>query len=215
MPVLMLRRARFLLLMLGAMLAGAADAQVERFVAGVHYTVLPENPEFRPLQSSDGTPRVTEIFWYGCPHCYELDPMLNAWVGKQGDAISFARVPAVWNPISKHHARVFYAEQALGVYEEMHNLIFDSIHKERETLVEREAVAALFAKHGVGQEKFDAAFDSFSMDSTLRKTEAMVLALQLPGVPALVVDGKYLISGTDAVRSYETMLEVAEFLSRK
>lgn len=215
MPMLMLRRARVFMLLFAALIASAATAQVERFVAGTHYTVLPEKAQFRELQSGDALPRVTEIFWYGCPHCYELDPLLNAWVQQQGDKIHFARVPAVWNAITKQHAKVFYAEQALGVYQKMHTPIFDTIHQERNFLTDEKSVAALFARHGVEQQQFAAAFNSFSMDSTLRKTEAMVLALQLPAVPALVVDGQYLVSGTDKLRSYETMLEVVEFLLQK
>lgn len=218
MSVLKLRRARFLqLVVISALsLASSAYAQVERFVAGEHYTVLGDRTEFRPLQSTTSAPLITEVFWYGCPHCYEFDPMLDAWVAKQGDSIGFARAPAIWNAMTEHHAKVFYAEQALGVFDQLHKPIFDTIHQKHDFLTDEDDIAALFAEHGVPEDKFNAAFNSFSMDSTLRKNTAMMTALQLPGVPSMVVNGKYLVGyGTAAVPTQQKMLEVVDFLLQK
>ncbi|HTR00972.1 MAG TPA: thiol:disulfide interchange protein DsbA/DsbL [Candidatus Acidoferrum sp.] len=198
-----------------ALVFTSTQAQVERFVAGTHYLVVPDAPLLRELQPHGDKPEVTEIFWYGCPHCYEFDPLLTAWVQKQGETIAFSRLPLNTDPVTKNHARMFYTAQALGLGEKLHKAFFDTIHVQHNRLQNAAAVRQLFTDNGVSAAQFDGAFNGFAVDSQVRKDASMMLALQVPSVPCMVVNGRYLVHIDEAVPSHQAMLEVVEFLLHK
>lgn len=182
--------------------AGAAD-----YTEGRDYVRIDGEQRAEPGPDVE----VIEVFWYGCPHCYRMEPMVERWLAAHGDEVSFVRLPAMLNRAWRPHAKAFYTAKALGVAEKMHPVIFDAIHKDHKRLNTKEALADLFASHGVDRTAFNAAWDSFGVDTHLRRSEELVANYGLMGVPAFVVNGKY---WTDVRRAggYDEALKVVTHL---
>lgn len=150
---------------------------------------------------------VMELFWYGCIHCYQMDPILNEWVKKLPKDVYFKRVPAIPRPEWAPMARAFYAMEALGVSEKLHTAIFDAVHKEK-TLNPSDEKAILewvTLKSGLDRKKVEEAFNSFSMNASLNRAAQMFRAAGATGVPSLVIDGKYITSSTMAGGNNEAL----------
>lgn len=202
---------QFLAVLILAPLAFAALAQPARFVEGTHYTVLPTE-----VKTNDATKiEVVEVFWYGCAHCFRFEPLLDDWAAKAPADVDFVRFPGMWNELMKIHAQVFYAAEALDKIDVLHGPIFAAINVEGNRLQNEQQVAALFAKHGVTEEEFGRAFNSFSVRTKVNQAEAKMREYQVRSTPNMIVNGKYLISTGDAVRTQQEMLEVVDFLVNK
>src|SRR5690606_17094017 len=122
-----------------------------RFQLGVHYERLAPT---QPTSSSPDQVEVAEVFWYGCPHCYAFEPQLARWAEQRPEYVSFVRIPALWNPVLRTHARAFYTAEALGKLDEMHTALFTEIHENGNPLDTREALGAFFARFGVEAAEF-------------------------------------------------------------
>lgn len=208
--------ARQLLVLLYLTFSLAANAQVARFVEDVHYTVLPDIAYAKSLDHTTGKIDVMEVFWYGCPHCYAFDPLLESWAAKQAANISFSRSPLmVWSEINKSHARLYFAAKQLGKLEELHSVIFTEVQKNRNPLADEKSAAELFARHGISPADFAAAYNSFPVDTQLRKAESLQKEIRIPAVPVMIVNGKYLVGNNDGVRTQQEILQVVEFLVAK
>ena len=94
---------RTLLLSL-SLAAGFAQASTSAPVAGKDFEVM-KAPQ--PVSAPAGKVEVIEFFWYGCPHCYEFEPTIEAWVKKQGDKIDFKRIPVAFRDDFVPHSRLF------------------------------------------------------------------------------------------------------------
>lgn len=156
---------------------------------------------------------VLELFWYGCPHCYDLEPAINSWIASLPEGTKFRRMPAIFgNPLWEMHARAFYTAEALGVLDRVHEPMFDAIHKHRNRLDNEAAIAELFAQYGVDPAKFKSTFNSsLYVDSKVRRAKTLSKAYGINGVPALVINGKYR-TGADAAGGEKEMFEVADYL---
>lgn len=186
----------FLTLPLMACADDAAPAKVENpFEAGKHYTELAAP---QPTSVGDGMVEVTEVFWYGCPHCYHLEPVVEKWLENKPAKAEFVRMPAPLNKNWEKHARLYYTADALGVLDEVHSDVFAEIHVERNRLATESAAQAFFEKHGVSAGKFKAAYRSFGVDSQLAGTKQLVAGYKLRSVPTFVVAGKYVITASTA-----------------
>lgn len=192
-------------------LAASAHAQ-QRYIEGVHYRRIAEPAAAVALGAAESGRSVLEVFWYGCGHCYAFDPLLNDWVSRKDESVAFARSPMVWDDTTKQHARLFLTTQTLGLHADMHARIFDSIHQERNYLLDDSSTAALFAEFGVDAEAYAETAASFGVDAALRKTESAQRELAIPSVPALIVDGKWLVNTTKQVPTQQDMLDVADYL---
>jgi thiol:disulfide interchange protein DsbA len=171
--------------------------------------------ELKPPQAVEtaGKVEVIEFFWYRCPHCYALEPELEAWVKRLPRDVQFRRVPGILNEDWAVDARVFYSLEAIGEVERVHRQLFDAIHKQGGVRLRGDAfakwVADWLAKQKVDMAKYDAAFHSFSVESKLRRASQMASAYRLDGVPAMTVQGRYLVL---ANTSQKAMLATADFL---
>ncbi len=156
---------------------------------------------------------VTELFWYGCIHCYQMDPMLSDWVKKLPKDVYFKRMPAIPRPDWAPMARAFYAMETLGVAEKLHTAIFDAVHKERSLnpADEKAILQWLTLKSGLDRKKVEDAFNSFSMNASLNKAAQVFKASGATGVPTLMIDGKYITSSTMAGGNNEA-LQIADFI---
>ena len=167
-------------------------------------------PAPQPTSDPDRV-EVVEVFWYGCPHCNRFQPYLDAWTATLPDYVRFVRMPAIFNDLWDLHARAYYIAEALGVLDEIHHLIFAAIHGEGRSLASMEAIRDFFVAHGVAAADFDRHAKSFSVQSGLQRSLVMQSRYGLRGVPALIVNGRFLVSGTTA-GSYPNVLEVADAL---
>jgi protein dithiol oxidoreductase (disulfide-forming) len=173
-----------------------AKAPPSMFKEGVHYLRLsPTQPTF----VSPGQVEVVEAFWYGCPHCFALEPKLEAWRNNSEGArdkgrqsyVVFRRLPAGINDTAVVHARIFYAAEMLGKIEELHPLVFREIQLNANPLNTMDKAKAFFAAHGVSKGDFDKTFAKFEVESKLQNGQLMMRRYRLNSVPSFVVNGKF------------------------
>ena len=202
---------RFFLALALFALAFSAYGQGKAPKAGSQYLTLspPQNTE------TGNKIEVLEFFWYRCPHCYSLEPPLEAWVKKLPPDAQFRRLPAVFNEEWAIDARIFYALEALGEVDRLHRPLFDAIHRQGGVKQKGQAylkwVQDWLGKQKVDLAKFDAALRSFAVDSKLKRSFELARAYKLDGVPAIAVNGRYLVSAS-MVPDQSTMLSVTEYL---
>ena len=164
----------------------------------------------QPVQNADKI-EVIEFFWYGCPHCYHFEPAVAAWLKTKPSNVEFKRQPAIFSELWGKHAKVFFTAEALGVGEKVHADLFDAVQNKKLKLSTEEEVGKFFAEHGVKPEDFNAAYNSFAVDAKMRQAEAMGARYGVTGVPTLIVNGKYRVTGPSA-KSQDNMLPVANEL---
>lgn len=209
-----MNRRDFTTLGLGAALAGlvtpAAHAQGTP-VEGRDYVKLSQR---QPVQDPKRI-EVVEFFWYGCPHCNEFEPMLNAWLKKLPPDVVFRRVPVAFRdePFGAHQ-RIFYALEAMGQLEPMHRKVFFAIHNERKRLDKPEEIADFMQKNGVDAAKFMDLYKSFSVQTKARQAKVLAETYKIDGVPAMGVNGQYYTSGSLA-GSLDRALAVTDFLIQR
>ena len=141
---------------------------------------------------------VREIFWYGCPHCYVLEPGLTHWLKKLPANAQFVRTPATASPRWAIHAQAYYAFEALGAMEKLHGAFFKAVQEQPGAFNDENAIADFVAHHGIDRKKFTEAFNSFGVRLKLEKAKQVNQDLNINSVPTLVVDGRYLTSAAMA-----------------
>ncbi|MEP0071908.1 MAG: thiol:disulfide interchange protein DsbA/DsbL [Marinomonas sp.] len=168
-----------------------------------------------PVRTSDPSKvEVTEIFWYGCPHCNALEPFVNAWKKDLADDVNFKYLPAVFGRNWLAHAKAFYVADLLGIESKMRADIFNTIHVEHRSLNSEDALASFFEKYGVSEDEFRKQFDSFAVNSRLKQADAKIRAYGARGVPGIIVNGKYLVSAQTAGGN-QNIFDVVNFLIEK
>ena len=175
--------------------------------AAAGYTTL---PNALPIEIP-GKVEIAEFFWYGCIHCYNLEPTLDAWLPKLPADAYFRRIPAVFNERWAIDATIYYAFEALGVLDKLHRPLFDAIHKDRLKTDNPQALGEWLKKNGLDPQKFDATMKSFGVQSKTKRASQLTGASRIDGTPALMVQGRYTISSEQG-RSREGMLANAEQL---
>ncbi|MEX0942832.1 MAG: thiol:disulfide interchange protein DsbA/DsbL [Pseudomonadales bacterium] len=188
-------------------LASAADFEYEE---GTHYVELQV-----PIKTRNpGKIEVMEYFSYGCPHCYEFEPLLNNWKNGFGDDVEFKRTPAIWNRDYQVYAQTYYTAEALNVLEQSHAPLFQAIHGQRRRLNSPELMAQFFQEFGVDAIDFAKTYSSFGVRASVQQADARGRAFRASGVPALIINGKYRIEGGMAGNN-ANMLRIADFLIEK
>ena len=188
----------------------ALESQALNIEQGEGYeTIDPPQPTDDPSKVE-----VIEFFWYGCPHCYRFEPVLQKWVKSRPDYVNYIPQPTAFNATWAKHARAYYTAEALGVVDKMHEDFFNAIQIEKKRLDKEDALADFFVAHGISKKDFTDTYNSFLVEAKTRQAEAIPGRYGVNGVPALVVNGKYRISGTTA-KNYENMIKVMEFLIAK
>ncbi len=200
-----MKQVRFFSLFL-LMLLPFAVAQAE-FDEGIEYKRLSN-----PVPTEDpGRIEVVELFWYGCPHCYRAEPYVKRWLKKKPENVYFKHIPAVFNSKWAFHAKAFYTAEALGVMDKFHPAMFDAIQVQHRKMATPEELRKLFASLGVPEADFNKAFNSFMVDSRVRRATDLTRRYGISGVPSLVVDGKYVTDGPMA-NGHAGMFKVVDYL---
>jgi len=147
-------------------------------------------------QPTDGSGKieVIEFFWYGCPHCYAMEPSVNAWLKTKPADVEFKRIPAYagsWVPL----ASVYYTLEAMGKLEAMHAKVFDAIHKERLNLHSEKILDKFLADNGIDPAQYHAVEKSFSVVNKLNRDKQLTMLYQVDSVPRFFIAGRYVTSG--------------------
>jgi protein dithiol oxidoreductase (disulfide-forming) len=189
---------------------GAARVLAQRKVpqAGVEYRlVTPPLPPESKLRVE-----VIEFFWYGCPHCYAFEPIIEPWIKKLPPGVNFHRVPAAFNKAWVPHAMLYYSLEILGETERLHKTIFDAVQSQQQTLSNETAIADFLEKNGVPRAKFIEAYRSFTVQNNVLRGNELQKAYAIDGVPTMGVDGRFVTSATMVGNSHEAVLPVVDYL---
>ena len=151
----------------------------------------------QPTQSGDKI-EVVEIFWYGCPHCYSLEPYLDNWLKNKPADVEFRRIPGVLGRDWMAHARAYYTAEQLGILEQIHRPLFDAIHKDRQNIMNGKQLRDFFAEYGVDKDEFTRIFDSEEITGKIKEAFIAAQNYKVTGVPTIIVNGKYRTSASQA-----------------
>ncbi|MDO4699791.1 MAG: thiol:disulfide interchange protein DsbA/DsbL [Moraxella sp.] len=189
-----------------AFAVGLSTISHANFVEGKDYKVL-SNPE----KIAGDVIVVREFFWYGCPHCYTLEAHMQKWAKTRAKDVAFFRTPAAMNPVWEVSARGFYAAQLMGYEEKTHQALLDTIHKDNKRVDKsQQTLADWYASQGVDKNKFNSLYNSFAVTTKVERAKQGATRYQLTGVPAVVVHGKYVVSGEES-----KVTQVVDFLVNK
>jgi thiol:disulfide interchange protein DsbA len=209
------------LLGLAAAAFAAVPAMATEPQAGAQYLVL---PSVQPTDTGKKV-EVIEFFAYYCPHCYAFEPLLHAWVKKQGDNIVFKRVHVPGGASVLPQQRLFYTLDAMGLLDQYHQKVFDAIHQQHVRLSSDEQVFDWVAQNGIDRARFTDTYRSFGIQARLRRAAAMMDAYYVDRWPLVVIDGRFVTSpshagasapaGSTEAQQQETALQVMDFLVTK
>jgi len=182
-----------------------------QYKEGQHFSAL---TTAQGTSSSPGKIEVAEVFWYGCSHCYHLEPLLTDWVKKLPADVAFVRIPVMWNPTNEIHGRIYYTAEALGKLDQITPAMFKAIQVDNRPMTEEKDIQLLFEQNGVSAADFNKTFRSFSVENQLKRAKDLTVKYRVKGVPLLVIDGKYTTDGPE-IRSQQEMLAVTEELIQR
>ncbi|UYZ84568.1 thiol:disulfide interchange protein DsbA/DsbL [Entomomonas sp. E2T0] len=179
--------------------------------AGKEYTILPT-----PVPTSEPNKiEVTEVFWYGCPHCYDLEPIINKWSKNLPADVHFVRMPALFSKLWNIHGQLFITLDTLKVEDKLHSAVFESIRQRKNLLLTPEDMADFVAQHGVDKAKFLETYNSFGVQARMEKDKKVLNKYGITGVPAIIVNGKYRIDFNDNVAEPADLMRVTNYLIEK
>ena len=138
-----------------------SSASEDLFTEGVHYQ--PISPA-ASTKAGQAQVEVVELFWYGCPHCYDLEPFVEDWLETKPESVVFVRMPATLNPGWINHARTYYALESIGELERVHPLLFLAIHEQGRRLRDTRSITRFLAQQGVDKDKFLQAYESLEVE---------------------------------------------------
>ncbi|HYX63113.1 MAG TPA: thiol:disulfide interchange protein DsbA/DsbL [Burkholderiales bacterium] len=188
-------------------LATAASAQ-----GTPQYTEL--NPP-QPTVTEDGNKiEVVEFFWYGCPHCYSIEPLVEQWKKTLPPDTVFRPFPAVFNARWGYDAAIFFTFEALGVLDKVHRPFFDAIHRDHLRTDDPKALDEWVKKQGIDPKKFNDTMKSFSVQAKTRRAAQLTAAYKIDGTPAFAVAGRYTVSAEQG-QTREGMLKSVSYLVEK
>jgi thiol:disulfide interchange protein DsbA len=205
---IMFKQALLALSLLVFGITGAVGEEAAKtYKAGEDYDLI--TPPIRAMDSNKI--EVAEFFWYGCPHCYHFESILEAWKKTLPANVTFKAVPAMWRDNMVLHAKAYYTAEALGVLDTMHKVIFDAMNVDHKPLATQKEIAELFTAHGVSEDNFNKTFESFGVRTQVEQAASLAKAAKITGTPALMVSGKYYVGGQKS-GTQENMLKVVDYL---
>ena len=154
---------------------------------------------------------IYEFFWYGCPHCYNLEPTMERIEADLDKDTKIVKLPVALRDSWIPHAKLYYALQQMGKIDEVHNLIFEEIHLEDNRLNTEQQMVDFLGKHDIDTNKFMEKYNSFGTEARIKKASNLAKKYQINSVPTIIVNGKYLTSGS-YVSSYDELYSVINLL---
>jgi len=185
-------------------------AQAEEYVAGRHYEII----DYPSVTRDPSKVEAVEVFWFGCNHCYALESYILPWKKTLPKDVDYWKSHATWNPTLKIHARLFYSAKALGIEDKIVPGAFTAIQREGRFLTGNSELEYFFKGFGVEKEKYLSVSNSFGVNNAVKQADNRMRQWTITGVPTLIVNGKYKVSGTREVGT-DRLLDVVDFLIEK
>lgn len=170
----------------------AALAQTEekpRARVNVEYRLI----EQQPVQGG-GRIEVIDFFWYGCPHCYNLQPALEDWIKRKPSDVTLRRIPVILKDNWAPHARIYYTLEALGELDRLHQQVYHGYHVQELHMSKPDVMAQWAVRHGIDRKKWSDAYNSAEVMQKVERAKGLTFDYNVQGTPSLVVDGRYLTS---------------------
>ena len=184
--------------------------QAEEYVEGRHYQIL-DNPT---VTRNPSKVEVVEVFWFGCNHCYALESYIQPWKKNLPNDVDFWKSHITWNAQAETHARLFYSAKALGIEEKAIPAAFTAIWRERRNLLGNSEVEYFFKGFGIEKERYLSVSNSFGVNNAVKQANNRMRQWTVTGVPTIIVNGKYKVSGTREIGTSK-LLDVVDFLIEK
>ena len=191
-------------------LISVVSAQTRPIEEGFDYRVLP----IAQAIEAKGKIEVLEFFWYGCPHCHDFEPQLDAWVKRQAKDVSVKKVPVAFRDDLLPHSQLFYALESLGK-SNLHAKVMETMHVGKRKLLTEPEIADWAVSQGIERETFLKAFKSFTVTSKARAANQIAQAYRIDGVPTVAVQGKYITSPSITAGSKARAIEAMDHLVNK
>ena len=182
----------------------------DQYRAGVHYEIVDNPTSVRDPSRIE----VTEVFWFGCNHCYALEPYIARWKKDMPTDVAFIKSPATWNEMLKTHATIYYTAKALGIEQQFVPAAFNTIQNEGRMLTGNTELEYYFRGFDVNKDKYKAVSTSFGVRNAVDQADKKMKQWKVTGVPSLIVNGKYKVSASRVVRT-DQLFEVVDFLIEK
>ncbi len=193
--------------------AAEAPQQIagDGFIEGTHFDRL-ESPQ--PTVGDAGMIEVSEVFWYGCHHCANLEAPLNGWVADAPESVRFVRIPATWNQTASIHAQVHYTLEVLAADgaidgEEVHAAVYEAIHLQGNRLLRPEDIESFFSGFGVDAAALDAAWNSAEVAESLELADELRRNYRIEAVPTIIINGEY---RTSRYMAGDDLFDVMDYL---
>ena len=154
---------------------------------------------------------IYEFFWYGCPHCYNLEPTMDRIEADLEKDTKVVKLPVALRDSWIPHAKLYYALKQMDKIDQVHNLIFEEIHLEDNRLNTEQQMIDFLGKHGIDTDKFIEKYNSFGTEARIKKASNLAKKYQIDSVPTLIINGKFLTSGS-YVSSYDELYSVVNLL---
>ncbi|MFK5984960.1 MAG: thiol:disulfide interchange protein DsbA/DsbL [Pseudomonadota bacterium] len=177
---------------------------------GIEYEVL---DQIQPVNNKDKV-QVIEFFSYACPHCYNLEPNVLAWLKNKPGNIDFIQVPAIFNKQWEAFAKIYYTAEILNVADKVHPLIFEAIHGTGKKISSLDDIKTIFTSNGISSESFDNTLKSFAVANKIRKSKAMTKNYNIKSVPMIIVQGKYRTDSTLA-HGHKNVFKVVDHIIKQ
>lgn len=190
-----------------ALAAGCATRQGVEPEEGFEYRTV-EPPQ---RTATPGKLEVIEFFWYACPFCNAMEPMLKEWLGRQPADVAFRRIHVARPP----HQQLHYTLEALGKADELSDRVYQAIHVQQIDLDRRDRMADFVARNGVDRQRFIEAFDSAAVRAKMQDATAVVNAYKVDSVPTFAVNGKWVTAPFMLGGSNAGALRVIDYLLAK
>ena len=184
--------------------------QAEEYVEGRHYQIL-DNPT---VTRNPSKVEVVEVFWFGCNHCYSLESYIQPWKRNLPNDVDFWKSHITWNAQAETHARLFYSAKALGIEEKAIPAAFTAIWREGRNLLGNSEVEYFFKGFGIEKERYLSVSNSFGVNNAVKQANNRMRQWAVTGVPTIIVNGKYKVSGTREIGTTK-LLDVVDFLIEK
>ena len=192
----------------------AAAPRDWKYEEGTHFVRMVPT---QPIVGGADKIEVAEVFWYGCNHCYDFETYVSRWLEKKPANVRFVRIPAVWNPLVKLHAQLYYTEEVLVSNDKIANpeqfraAVFAEYHRRGNRMASESSIQAIFERHGVSAEDFSSTWNSFEVSQKLRVAQDLARRYSITSVPTIVVNGKYRTGAAEA-GGYPPLMELIDEL---
>ncbi len=164
-----------------------------------------------------GKQEVIEFFWYGCPHCFSVEPVIKEWSAKLPKDVNFRRVHVMWDGRNdmEGHAKIFLALQAMGLDGKHQMAVMKAVQQDKIELRDEAKLLDWVKKQGINVAKFKANYNGFSTNVLLKNLATTTRDYQIDGVPTFIVNGKWVTSPSMVGANDATLTKMLDELIAK